>query len=565
MDNRAARSKNEPLYEWPRPTNVSDPVHIVTDFDGDDGIFTEENGTHNRVIENGNAMLKCDKNGGLMYVHVYESNVTLKSRFKYTDAAPTGSMLFFMLRYNSEHAYVRLSYHFFSKAWAIMGSEGFDQPLFRYVETKDAPIEPDTWHDIEFTVDGNTSKAYLDGKLILTADDIDHLSPGRIAMGAQNMTLVADNADIALLSGQGTLMKYITHNKVLGDESREGGTVLEMRDGTLKYLHKSGDTLDSKDNGKTWQRAEKWTDPQGYPNILRLKNGDFIKLVNREVNGLKYKACQTSSDDGATWVDGGIICQNPYKGNTTATALNMNDKVTQISSGRIFYAQNYEHRPWSTALDGRIVFCEFYYSDDNGATWTKSETDSWTFGGKDDNNVQFFGECKILECDDGTLRIYNSWNDYGCMVWSESKDGGVTWSELYKMPEFVCARSSMQFCRDTYADNETTYYMVWVYSPMIENHKPMTRSRLSLARSFDGKNWEYLGDLWRWEHRHRISSHLAHVVDPFVMTNETHLICGSGFCEHAEIMRKDGYHHAQRQHIYSIAKKDLKATELTPV
>lgn len=125
----------------------------------------------------------------------------------------------------------------------------------------------------------------------------------------------------------------------------------------------------------------------------------------------------------------------------------------------------------------------------------------------------------------------------------------------------------MQFYRDPYADNNTTYYMVWVYSPMMEDHTPMTRSRLSLAKSTDGKTWEFLGDVWRWEHRGCVDAHISHVVDAFVKTNKDYVICGAGYSEHLKVEGEGGseYHHAQRQHLYSIKKSDLKPTELKPV
>ena len=291
-----------------------------------------------------------------------------------------------------------------------------------------------------------------------------------------------------------------------------------------------------------------------------------MKMIYRkEEDGNTYVMSQTSSDDGKTWVDGGHLLKTPYK-DTTASAGNMNDKVTQISNGRVFYGMNYECRDKSKPVFGKyIVFCEFYYSDDNGKTWCKSETDSWDLGGNE--GQAWFGECKILECDDGTLRMYNSWNDHGCVVYSESTDGGVTWGPLVPMPQLVCARSSMQFHRDMYADNETTYYMVWVYSEPSSLASPMTRSRLSLAKSTDGKTWQFLGDIWRWESNFMVGgSHIAHVVDAFIKTTKDYIICGAGYSEKLEGSEGGfNYHHAQRQHVYSIKKSALEPCEFKPL
>ena len=427
-------------------------------------------------------------------------------------------------------------------------------------------LEENTWYDVEFTVIGTTAELKLDGKTLAKVDGVAHVTPGRAAIYAHRVNIDVDSVDAAFLSGHGTLWRDVVHHKLPDERYREGGSVFEMSDGSLTYIHGSGTTFTSKDNGHSWERAEQWTNTHGYPNILRLKNGDFLKIVTSERNGIKYKSSQTSSDDGKTWVDGGTICylryQNrltPDPGYAVAGAGNMNDKVTQMSNGRIFYGQNYECTPYAATVEGRTVFCEFYYSDDNGQTWTKSETDSWTLGGNDSNNVQWFGECKILECDDGTLRMYNSWNDYGCVVYSESKDFGVTWGPLVPIPELVCARSSMQFVKDTYADNETTYYMVWVFSPPMSKSSPMTRSRLSLAKSTDGKNWNFVGDIWRWENNYIIASQISHVVDAFVKTTKDYIICGAGYSEQLEVegANDSGYHHAQRQHVYSLKKDSL--------
>ncbi len=567
MDKRAPSNLNiNSKSFWGEPVNVSNPMHYTDDFSCDKGYFTEEDGTKNFTVKDGCLTAVGDDDGALTYLHIFEKNVSFKARFKYTDPAESNAFVSFVARYNSPMAYVRLSYYHKSGAWAIMASEGKDHPLFRYASTENYRIEPDTWHDIEFVVDGDGAAAYLDGEKILTAAELAHSSPGRVAVAADRLTVFVDSVDVAFLSNQGTLIGGLVHNKLPDEVYREGGSVFEMNDGSLIYTHHNGTTFESHNNGVTWERREMWTNTHGYPNILRLRNGDFIKIVQRMIDGKRYVSADLSSDDGKTWREGGSICITPYKGNTSAIAGNMNDKITQISNGRIFYCQNYESMPIGTKVDGRSVFCEFYYSDDNGMTWTKSETDSWSFGGNSDNDVQWFGECKILECDDGTLRIYNSWNDYGCIVYSESKDGGVTWGPLVHMPEFVCSRSSMQFYRDPYADNETTYYMVWVYSKPMSKSNPMSRSRLSLAKSTDGKNWEFLGDIWRWECNHIFNSHVCHVVDAFVKTTKDFVICGAGCSEH--LQGGDGpepYHHAQRQHIYSIKKSALKANPLPPV
>lgn len=88
------------------------------------------------------------------------------------------------------------------------------------------------------------------------------------------------------------------------------------------------------------------------------------------------------------------------------------------------------------------------------------------------------------------------------------------------VPTVLCAKSSMQFCRDPYAENDTTYYMVWVNTAQEEGTSgagaTMTRGRLSLAKTTDGKNRDYIGDLWHWRMNYKYINIVAHVVDPFI-------------------------------------------------
>jgi len=552
-------------HDWRKPTNSADPTHYTDDFSSDKGYFTEENGAHNWKIENG--VLTTTSEGeaiNVTYLHIYEHNVTAKAKVRLLGDYPGDSAFGFILRYNSDDAFVKVIYRAFAGVWCIDFREGADFIPIRLAEAK-MTVESGVYYDIEATLDGDKCVLKIDGKEILSVSGITHTSPGRVGFICERLICEIDSCDFAFLSNEGVLWKNCKHTKLPDERYREGGSAWEMKDGSILYEHHYGDTFVSADKGATWERRDTWIQPVGYMNVLRLINGDFIRTTKKQIDGIYHMITATSSDEGATWADGGIICPTLYHGIPGANAGNMNDKLLQIASGRIFYGQNYEIRNGQT-VDGRYVFCEFYYSDDNGKTWTKSDTDSWDIPGNE--GVTHFGECKMLECADGTIRMYNSWNGHGCVVYSESKDGGKTFGPMIKIPELVCARSSMQFCRDYYAENDTTYYMVWVYSePILNMNNAMGRSRLSLAKSTDGKNWQFLGDAWRWEINWRGASFIAHVVDPFVIATKDKIVIGSGISEELPV---DGakdypYHNAQRQHIWSVDKASLTPTELKPV
>jgi len=555
--------------KWERIGNVEDPAAFTEDFDTDEGYFAESNGADVWKYSGGVYTADAGDERADTYIQAFDANVKLGAKISYTKADKNGDMGL-LLRYTAKDSYVRAGYDFENGEWYIEQREGNDFGTVR-AASKKVSITANKWYELEFTVDGGKATLTVDGKEILTASDIAQVTPGKIGVFAENASVSVDDIDVLFMSGMATVMRNVAHTRLPDELFREGGSVVEKADGTLIFTtHHSKAIYQSTDGGMTWTASDdtSFLTTSQYPGFLKLTDGSWITTDRATVNGVQYVISKTSDDDGKTWVNGGIITVGTYptdgEGGSTAYAGNMNDKITQMATtGRIFYSQNYEVTDRSKPNAGRIVFCEFFYSDDKGSTWTKSETGSWQIEGNEDE--AWFGECKILECADGTLRMYNSWNDYGCIVYSESKDGGVTWGPIVEMPEFVCAKSSMQFCRDPYAENNTTYYMVWVNTEQEEGtsgaSSTMTRGRLSLAKSTDGKSWSYIGDLWHWRMNYRFGNILAHIVDPFVVATKDSVIVGTGLAEYLPVTGdKSNGHGAQREHIWVIDRKTVDET-----
>jgi len=537
--------------------NVADPFVFTDDMDTDDGYWQEENNASNWQFKDGVYTVKAT-DGEYSYLHVYEPNVEFTAKVKFSGNTKDSDIAL-MLRQNSADAWVKAGYDFSEGVWYVDSREGADFYRLRLVSVK-ADVKPDTWYELKLTADGEKVSLYVDGNLVGEADGATHDTPGKITFFAENITASFDDAKAVLLSGEGTIMKNTYHTYLMPDKFVAGGTVLEMLDGTLYYTYSNGVNMKSTDKGLTWEYCDKLFDHLGtQPNIIRLLSGELIRMGKVDSNVVFF----ISEDDGATWKQTGTVCETPFRGDKemNATAVNMNDKLTQMpSTGRIFYSQNYESKDSYFDHGNGVkkkVFCEFYYSDDKGYTWTKSETDSWEIEGNEKET--HFGECKIIECADGTLRMYNSWNKYGCVVYSESKDNGVTWGPITKIPEIKCSLSSMQFVRDPYAENDYTYYMVNVYS-VETSTATMPRSRLSLMRTTDGKNWVYLGDLWRWESNYYAtdnSSLINHIVNPFIYVTKDYIYCGSGTSEQMADDYATSYHQLQRQNIWTVDKSTL--------
>ena len=568
IDLSYTRNALDRLTFWPSGESAADPTVLNFDFTADEGYINEDNGEKNWTFENG-----CYKTAAssfaASYIHTYEKNVTVNAKLSFPAAAQsaTGSVGV-MARVNSDHAYVKAGYDFTAKEWFIETRDGRDFYLERTASFP-AEITADTVYGITLTVSGETASLAVNGQTVIEGARLNHFSPGRIAVYAENAGVSFDSLDVTLATGESNVFKYVSHTRIPYDSYLEGGTVHERADGSLSYVHPYGADVAYKslDGGISWQKSELWSDNHkySYSNMLKLANGSFLRVAQKSIGGKAYKIAQLSTDDGITWQGENIICESNYK-DTAAYGSNMNDKLSQASvsgkwAGRIFYVQTYESTAATgggSAVEGRNIFCRFYYSDDNGITWQKSETDSWTIPGLE--NEGYFGEAKLLECADGTIRMYNSWNFLGCMVYSESTDGGKTFGPLVKMENIPCPVSSMQFARDPYAENDYTYYMVWLNNEQASANLHVPRARLSLAKTTDGKTWEYLGDVMRWESTYMIGNNLInHAVDPFVYVTRDSVIAGTGFSEHLKLAGEGGPagHLGQRQHIYTIRKDTL--------
>jgi len=535
-------------YEkWDEFENIDDPTVITDDFSSDSGLFSEDNGADVwKILPGGKLRGYAGDSVSTTLVHVYEPNVTVSASFFYT-AAKANAQFGITVRVTDKDAYVRAGYDAQNGEWFIDYREGAD---FDRVRAASSPVKlkSSTAYLLKAVADNGSVKLFCDGGEVLCAE-VHHVTPGKLGFFAEGLTCSADDFVASLDSGEGTVIPNVSFTLIPEDTYFEGGTAIEMADGSVIFQHHKGSSYKSVDSGKTWVKIPTWATSSGYTNIIRLIDGNYLRIAKSGGNLIS----QTSYDGGATWVDGGVICNTYYGGNTSAGAGNMNDKITQTASGKLLYGQNYEIR--NGTVDGRNVFCEFYYSDDLGKTWVKSDTDSWEIEGNE--SEAYFGECKLLECADGTIRMYNTWNYYGCLVYSESKDGGKTFGPLVKMPEFKSTQSSVQFVRDPYADNDHTYYMVWIYDVegSSANHG-QPRSRLSLAKSTDGKNWVYIGDIWRWESAWQKGGTgviLNHIVNPSINVTEDTIYIGSGISRYMG----DTYHNEQRQHVWAISKSTL--------
>lgn len=547
----------EKYTKWTDMENVSQPMIFTDDFSGSNQ-WNEESNESNWRIENGYAV-SAGSEYELMYLQAYEKNVRFSADL--TPSALNSSQGYFglQLRYTSRYGYVRGGYDYAAKEWFIESREGEDFTQVRCAAKQAVLAEGETYH-LVLTVDNANVMLSVNDQTHLSAT-VSHVTPGRVAVFAENVVLKTDNASVEFSSGMcKNIISNVVHTVIPEESYLEGGTVIKLGDGYLHYVHHSGTAYVSKDGGLTWELEASWYSSV-YPSIVTLQNGELLRVSAEAVSGVSSVVMQNSTDGGQTWKTVGTVCPRLYPGTTSFWANNMNDKITQISTGRIFYVQSYENTRGDTALGGRLTFCVVYYSDDNGRSWKASSNSTL-----DLTDMSFFSEAKVMECADGTLRLLSSWNNYPTIMYSESTDGGVTWGALKPLEGFDSSCASMAFMRDPNGKTDYTYYMVWcndefaVKNPSGSTAITMPRSRLTLAYTEDGIHWEILGDIWCWQSNYTYRyGMLNHIVDPFIYVTDDAVIIGSGISEKWKVTGEgsSNVHQAQRQHIWRIAKDGL--------
>ena len=521
-----------------------------------------EEGTNDTWTMSSGTYVSSGNGYELTYLHVYEKNSVFSADLKAVPKTAGKGSFGLQLRYTSEYGYVRGGYDYESGCWYIETREGEDFTAIR-VATKAATLTAGQTYRVTLTVENETAKLSVDGTEILSGN-VTHVTPGRIAVYAYDVAVTLDNVNVEFSSGgMGHIIQGIVHTVLPGNEYLEGGSVIELNDGKLHYIHHNGAAYVSSDNGASWEEEKSWYSGS-YASVFRLQNGDLVKTVYAGTDVTLW----TSKDEGKTWTKTGKICDRLYEGSVALNAGNMNDKMFQSKAGRLLYVQSYESRQYEN-INGYavVVCCEIYYSDDNGATWTRSKTSSYTMSGM--KGVRF-GEGKIIECEGGVLRFMASWSEgFDTIVYSESTDGGVTWGAIHEMEGFDCGRSSMAIVKDPNGPTDYTYYMVWCYGEPATTDNAMPRSRLALAYTTDGKNWKYMGDIWWWEsnYSYNATSLVNHIVDPFIYVTDTHVIIGTGISERSPYVGETvatTYHYAQRQHIWAVDKDELSTYDEWP-
>jgi hypothetical protein len=490
------------------------------------------------------------------WLHVFERNVDFKTRFNIISAKEDDASIGFSVRINSQEALVSIRYAIKEKCWYIIERCGYDFPERILAKSRVVALKQRAWNTVRIVSRNQSLKFYWNDMNVplLVTDSLSHQSPGRVALSASHASVYFDDVALQLISRQGRVNKGVLEYNVPKEDGkfREGASVFEKKNGELILLHRSEEFI-STDKGRTFQGPFPITWPyngHGHHSVLRLKSGKILKMV-AEYNKprphpfdapLRFRA-KISTDEGKTWFDGGTTWDDYIP-----DALTMNDKITQMPDGRIFFVIT---RRRHVDQPTRGHKSEIYYSDDEGKTWSKSTNDT-----KSITKLDHYCESKVIYTTDGKLRLYTPWSEAPSIHYAQSDDNGVTWKGDHPNDSLKNSKSSFALIEDPYA-TRTTFYMIWVYDDLyasLTNYLP--RDRLALARSYDGKTWEYLMDVERWisPNVKKGKRSIVQILDPSLMATKDYLFITIG---RSEKEGKQG-HNEQRLRVYRIEKAALK-------
>lgn len=514
-----------------------------------------------------------NKDGGMMYgcaskevfsatwLHVFETNVDVTAKIK---AEPgINAQIALVARLCSAQACIRAGYDFEQHKWYLEDQMGADFDARMFWAEKGTDFLAGTWHEVRLRLVDTCAQIYCDGELMLDVQEINHVTTGRVGVITCNAAVWMDAFSLSLLSGQGRVEKAPMANYVISfAEFAEGGSIFWYSD-ELAIANYMSILYLSLDQGQTFRKAtDEETKKYAFfaqsdrTQYIRLHSGNILKIDNY-TGGRAY----LSTDNGMTAKQVGMLWDEEKLEKNWRFYGGMNDmlKEVRLRDGRyrVFYCADvraYGNPEGQGRIDHHWE--EVYYTDDEGATWHKSRMDTRLISA-----LNHVCESRILACDDGTLRMYCSWNDSNCFRYFVSYDDGETWQGEYALPQMRIPRGSHCLIADP--TQPGTNYAVFVYCEPNKWKDPQNRTRLALARTTDGKNWEYLMDCWRWDegnNKRPGKPPINQIVDPSIAVTRDYVFIASGWSE----QDMAGYHQKQQQHVLKLRKADLTPYEVWP-
>ena len=511
------------------------------------------------------------------WIHVYEKNPTVSLDFMY-DAKKKDSDVGFYIRMSPDTAYVKVGYDTAIQKWYLLDTEAERDSKMHTEYSKDYALKENEWHKLQIVGSGRYVSVTVNGEVIFDKIDVIQVGYGRIGAYAENSALYIDNVNLQFPNGdipQDGIIEYkmcdMFYDASVDVAVLDGNNIIAIGTHGAYFSKDRGETFDligghSADEEYVDKTYEEITAEQGYVSMTKIHDGSYLYIHEKDM------IVKRSTDNMKTWTEIGRAVPDTYlkdrQGRRNVGVHNNTMTEFQLEDGtwRLFLPVTVCIYPNQLATSVCGHYTEIYYSDDGGKTWQKSETDSRDFS-TDYNRVgdlTEWAETKIIQCSDGSFRLYLSRAKYGCMQYTVSRDGGVTWEGQYSMPEFQVAKSSYNIIHDK---TDGSYYMVFVNNNPVRMGGTFSRTRLSLVYSKDGMNWEFLCDLERmseeiYSDTATTGTPLMQIVDPSIEVDGdyVYVTCGlSSGSDTALNTKGQNYHQGLRPTMWRIEKDKLHA------
>ncbi|OAS18735.1 sialidase family protein [Paenibacillus oryzisoli] len=543
------------------------PSHWVEKPASDQWIVMDENDT--KVYGNvyGSVYGNTAASGySYTWLHGFEMNPTISAKILAKDFGSSANFGL-LARYVIGGAYLKAGYDVDASKWYVEFSRGPDYEIKRFYSAT-YPFQTNLYYNIELTLLDHSAELSINGNTVLSLEneiDGDGDWYGRSGLYANNATMLVDEIHMEFPSGGEVtdgVIEYTVDENVFttyGDIEQSGNMLVLAAGNSGQYV--------SNDNGETWQSSNEYTglnNSGSYRVIVQLKNGTYLQVGNDFI--------AKASSDMKTWVNRGQVVDNDDLWTSAGKLIPIVhvNGITEIElpngTMRILLPVGFRNFTSPTTSVTGSGYTIVYYSDDEGNTWTASQTSTKDLAAGDynlatDKYMQMEG--KIVSCSDGSLRLYFSkLNSEGYMGYSESTDYGVTWGEFHTIPSMPTVASSFNVWEDPY--NPGTWYMVWINNKPESRGAAVPRTRLSMAKSINGKDWDFMLDVDRNISTGGVaqngpqdgdSHQIYQILDASIFINEDYIYVIYG----RSVQYAANSHNAQRLQVVRFEKSALEA------